>query len=260
MKDDDPTKISLLIDIILQYSNEKKFKLIRGPINIPTLIYGWGFMKEGSKDTLYIGKPVNPPIYQECFIKEKFYLKYEELTWEGPMPRVNPWRMKEYDFTEYDYFNPKNWEELMEFKDEFLGLHAKTLPPSSRLTPNIGGLFGNYAKFVFKFGYNFMFSLVRYKPTGKIVACGSCVPNPFSKDEKGNYNTIVYYTWVVDPDFRRKGLSMLVYGGTSLQAWKKKIRYSAGPLGKDNKASFKAANKLGGYIGRTHLVLEREII
>ena len=104
-----------------------------------------------------------------------------------------------------------------------------------------------------------MFQLVRYKPTGEIVACGSCIPNIFHKDKNGNYDTIIYHTWAINPEHRRKGLSLLMYGATSLQAWKSKYRYAMGHTGSDNISSIKAVENLGAKATRWHLILEYQL-
>jgi hypothetical protein len=253
VKDHTESEIEFLIGKLLEYAEVHNFKYIRGPINIPAIIFGWGFMKEGSLDTLFVGKPVNPPIYQKRFINKGFYLKYEEKTWEGPCPRFNPWNLKKYDFSNYKFFTPRDWDELMTLKDDFLRLHAENLPASARITPNVDDLFNNYADFMYTFGDFYMFNFVKYIPTNKIVACGSYFQNPFQKD------TIIAYSWVVKPEHRRNGLVMLMVGATSRPAWKNKIRYSSGTIADDNLNNTEVAKRLGLYIRRSHLILEYKI-
>ena len=190
-------KISRLIDEIIKVSKTHGFNKIRGPINIPGIIFGWGFMKEGSLSNLFPCNPVNPPIYQDIFLKKDFYIANIQNTWEGYLPRINPWKIKSYDFSNYDYFNPKNLKELMELKSIFLKIQSENLPPSAQITPSGVDVFNNYTKFIFDFGYNFMVFFVRYKPTQEIVACGSYIPNPFRKDDKGNYDSCLTLTWAV---------------------------------------------------------------
>lgn len=251
--------IEFLIDGIINYANENNYKLIRGPINIPTIIFGWGFMKEESLENLFIGKPVNPPVYQKSFIKKGFNVIHEVNTWEGTFPRLNPWKMKQYNFEKYEFFYPENFDEFIKYKSEFLRLQAENLPPSARFTPNTAGVIENYAKFIYEFGHNYMIFFIRYKPTNEIVACGACLPNIFRKNNKGYYDSIVYYTWAVNPSHRRNGLTMLMFGASSLLLWKDKIRYSSGPIASTNIANTEAARKLGAAKGRTHMVLEYKI-
>ena len=92
-----------------------------------------------------------------------------------------------------------------------------------------------------------------------MVSCGYVIPNPFSKDSKGRLDSISFHDWVVDPDHRRKGLAMLMYGATSLHVFKDKIRWGSWPVGAENIANAKAAEKMGGKKDRTHLILEYKI-
>lgn len=254
--DDNPDKISYMIDEIIKYAKLNNFQQIKGPINIPTIIYGWGFMEENSNCSLFACCPLNPPIYQKLFYKKGFKKFLLQYNWEGILPRVNPWRLKEYNFEEYEYFNPKNYEEFNELKSIFLKIQGENLPSSSQVTPNPNLVFESYAEYIFEFGFNFMIFFIRFKPTDQIIACGSFLPNPFRKDNKGNFDSCMVYTWAVEPTHRRKGLAMLMYGATSIQAWKHKIRYGIGPVGSNIKANMELGKKLGASIGRTYVVLE----
>lgn len=250
-------KIDYLIKLIIKYAQKNNYKRIRGPINIPVVIFGWGFMKKNSLNTLFACKPVNPPIYQELFFKNNFKVLHEDLTWEArPVPIIDPWKLKNYDFSEYEYFNPKDMDDFMKMKPEFLGLVSKNLPSSAQITPSVAGVYDNYIDYIFNYGDNFLIFFVRYKPSGKLVACGNYLPNPFSKNSKGNYDSFIIHTWVVDPNHRRKGLIFLIYGATSLLLKEKNINYGCGTISGDNLASNKAAKALGGGISRTHLILE----
>ena len=249
-------KIQFLIERIIEYAKENKFKTIRGPINIPTIIFGWGFMKEGSISNLFPGNPVNPPIYYKLFQDISFKIYNIQHTWEGYLPRINPWKVKKYDFSDYDYFYPQDFEELMQLKEIFLKIQSENLQRSARITPSASNVFDSYAEYVFKYGYNFMFFFVKYKLTQEIVECGSYVPNIFRKNAKGEYDSCITLTWAVSPKHRRKGLAFLMYGATSLLLWKKGIRYGGGPMSDKNKENAEMAKKVGGMIRRTHLLLE----
>ena len=104
-----------------------------------------------------------------------------------------------------------------------------------------------------------MIFFVKYKPENKIVACGTCLPNPFRKDAKGNYDSCIIYSSVVESEHRRKGLGMLMYGETAHQMWKKKIKYICGPIPANNINTIAYAKRLGGMHSRTHLILEYTI-
>ena len=250
--------INLLIDKIIEYGKKYNYKVIRGPINIPVIIYGWGFMKAGSKNSLFIGKPVNPPIYQELFLGKKFKIKHEQVTWLGsPLQRHG--LLKKYNFEDYEYFNPIDLADFENYKNDFLRIHAKNLPESSRITPRTDGVIDNYVKFVFKYGHNCMIFFVRYKPKNEIVACGAFLPNPFRRDKNGKFDSCVIYTWAVNQEHRRKGLVMLMYNNATQQLLEKGIIYGAGPIPKDNLANTGFAKKMGGIESRSHLILEKEL-
>jgi L-amino acid N-acyltransferase YncA len=256
---DHPERISSLLDELIKYAHKNRYKTIIGPINIPAIIFGWGFMEKGSDTSLYIGKPVNPPKYKEIFLASGFYIKFEEGTWEGPLVEIDPWKIKKYNFNDYEVFFPKTREELIELKKTFLEIHARNLPSASRITPNVADLFDNYADFILTFGGYFMFIFVRYKPTGKIIASGVCLPNPFSKDDIGNYDSIVGYSWVVDKDHRVKGIGMLMYGSMTINAREKNYRYCSGPVSMDNETTKKFAKRVDFDLKRRHIILEYKL-
>lgn len=249
--------ITFLLSELMKYAENNNFKFIRGPINIPTVIFGWGFMEEGSLESLFAGKPVNPPIYYELFREKGFYIKFEEKSWEGNYLRINPYKLKKFDYTDYQYYNPKDINDWMNLKNEFIRIHNEFMPDYGKITPSVENLLDNYANYVFKYGYNFMIFFIKYKPNNKIVGCGSCLPNPFRKDKNGNYDSLIAYSWVVDPEHRGKGLTSLLYGATSLKAWKKKFRYTSGPSGGNENIRFaKFADIVNLQVKRTHFVLE----
>lgn len=255
-------KIEFLTDKLIEYSIENNYKRIRGPINIPTLIYGWGFMVEGSCKDLFIGCPINPPIYQSTFFDKNFYIKFEEDRYRVPALKMNPHNLPGYDFSNYEYVNPgKNgiWKVL----DEMLKLHIKFQPPSAQITPKKSLNLKYFVDFIFTFGKEWMIWVVYYKPTKKIVACGYVIPNIFNKDKHGRLDSISFHDWVVDIDHRRNGLAMLMYGETSLRGINRKtnnfIKWGYWPVGTENKANRNAAEKMGGIKSKTHIILEYKL-
>jgi len=256
---DKKNKIIFLLNKLLEYGKQNNFAFIRGPINIPSIIFGFGFMEKDSSENIFVGKPINPPIYQELFLKMGFYTKFKQNSWEGPLLRFNPWKIKKYAYCDYEYFNPRDWDELMELKSEFLRIIGENMPPSAQITPNASELFESWADFVCTYGHFFLFSFVKYKPTGKIIACAVFLPNPFRKDAKGNNDSIVGFSWAIDQKHRRKGLGMLKLGGTILQAREKKIKYGSGIMGSENIANTELSKNYGLSLKRTHLILEYEI-
>lgn len=252
-------KIKLLIERMIHYAKENHFKILRGPINIPTVIYGWGFMGQGSLENLFVGRPVNPAIYQELFLKNGFSIIVKEISWEGSIPKFDPQKLTAYDFNVYEFFNPKNLNELMELKSVFQELHYKFLPSNSIITPRIADLFNNYAEYVFKYGGSHMFFFIRHKPSGKIVACGSNLPNPFQKDINGNYDSFVAYTIAIEPEHRKKGLALFATGTNFSKMLEKNMRYISGPADSEHEISTHIAKKLGLINQRIHLILELQL-
>lgn len=259
--DHDIIKIEFLIDQLINYAKRNNYKIIRGPINIPTVIYGWGFMVEGSSKDLFVGCPINPPIYQETFLKKGFYIKFEEDRYYTVGLKMDPHKLPGYDFTEYEYINPGK-EGIWDVIDEILRLHIEYQPPSAQLTPKKSLNLKYLVDFIFSYGREWMVWVVYHKPTEKIVASGYLVPNIFHTDKHGNLDSLSFHDWVVDPDHRRKGLALLMYGETSLRAFNRKTksfyRWGYWPVGAENIASKKAAEKLGGIKRKTHLILEFE--
>ena len=259
--DHDIIKIEFLIDQLINYAKRNNYKIIRGPINIPTVIYGWGFMVEGSSKDLFIGCPINPPIYQETFLKKGFYIKFEVERYYNVVLKINPHKLPYYDYTEYEYVNPGK-EGIWDVLDEILSLHIKFQPPSAQLTPKKSLNIKYLVDFIYSFGSKWMIWVVYHKPTKKMVACGYVIPNIFHVDKHGNLDSFSFHDWVVDPDHRRKGLAMLMYGESSLRAFNRKIknfyRWGYWPVGAENIASKKAAEKLGGIKSKAHLILEFE--
>ncbi len=255
--DHDPEKIDFMINVLLSYAKENNFKCVRGPINVPTCIFGWGFMEKGSCKDLFITLPVNPPVYQERFIKKGFCVKFRELHYHGTAWKLNPRNLKKFDFSNYEYVNPGK-EGMLQLKDEFIRFHREYLPPDSKITPNVAGNAEDLINFIFKNGEPWMIWAVYHKPTSEIAAFGFCIPNPFSLDKKGRLDSVSFHSWIVHPNHRRKGLTLFMYGETSLRAMPPKgsIRKGGGPVGSKNLANRNASLKLSFNFNRSHVILE----
>ncbi|MFO7797833.1 MAG: hypothetical protein ACQERB_00125 [Promethearchaeati archaeon] len=252
--------IEYLVDLLIDYAKEKKLRKIIGPINIPVIIYGWGFMKEGSSESLFSTKPANPPIYQKIFIKKGFNIRFEEVSWEGFFLPIDVNKIKQFDFSEYEFFYPKNLEECLDLKDIFLKLNSENFPDYAKITPKISARFSNYVQYVYEFGHKFMIFFVRHKPTDEIVGCSSCLPNPFRKNNKGNYDSLIAYTMSVSKKHRNKGVALLLYGPPSIQAWKKKFRYISSPTEEKNKRFGNFAKSINLEKKRVHYTLEINLL
>ncbi len=277
--DHNPEKIGMIVNALIEYAKEHGYAQVRGPINIPVYIYGWGFMAEGSNKNLFIGSPINPPVYQEIFLEKGFEVLFQEDRYEMAAMRMNPhtlpkligmgintgnWQKDPFDTGDYpyEYINPGK-EGMLKIIDEYAELFANYMPPSARITPKVEQNVESHINFIFEQGAEWMMWIVRYKPTGEIVACGYVIPNVFSKNKKKELDSLSFHAWVVHPEHRRSYLAMIMYGFTSLKAIDRKtphyIRWGTWPVGADNEANGAAARKMGGKKDRSHLILQFEL-
>ena len=254
----DKNKIGFLLNSLIEYGKLNKFSKIIGPINIPTFIYGWGFMEEGSESSLYIGKPINPPIYQELFFKKGFILKTKELSFEGPLIKVNSKILKNFDSENYEIYNPKSWEDILRFKPKFYRLQSN-LPRASVITPGTQHLYENYVNFVKNYGGLFLFVFLKYKITDDIVGCWFIKPNPFRKNESEIYDSVEGYIILLEKEHQSKGLGLFLTLYSAIEVWDNSIRYNSSPIESNLKRSIRLANKIGQKHKRTHLILEYSI-
>ncbi len=274
--DHDPDKIAILVDELINYAKEHGYNEIRGPINVPTMIFGWGFMVQGSKKDLFIGSPINPPIYQEIFFQKGFEVLFQEDRYDMAALKMDPHKDRKligmginkgnYNTNPFDtgdypyiYINPGK-EGMMLCKEEYVALNRDFMPPSAQITPKAGHYFDNLVDFVHTHGADWMMWIVRHKETNRMVASGYVIPDPFTHNKKGEIDSISFHAWVVHPEHRRKYLAMLMYGMTSLKGKDRKtphyITKGSWPVGAENIANGSAAKKMGGKKDRSHLILQ----
>lgn len=257
IKDHNENYIRVLLNFVIKYAKEHHFKYIRGPINIPTFIYGWGFMEKGSLKSSFIAKPVNPPVYQEIFLQKGFYVKSKQETWECSIPLLSDEAIEKYDFKGYEIYQPKDWNEILSYKTNILSLSAQSLSSESQVTPNPQDFFENIFRFVKNYGDLYMLTLLRFKPTGKFVGCLISLPNPLRKNNEGKFDSFIVYSITINKEHRHKGLSMLLFKEVFEKAYKKQIRYLSAPI-EINSTEIKNAIAYDGRLlhTRTHLILE----
>lgn len=252
--------IEHLLEELIKYAKKHQYKTMRGPINPPTFIFGYGFMTEDSLNDLCVSKPVNPPIYQEIFFKRGFYIKTRQGTWEGEFIKVPEEEMKKYDLEGYEIHSLKDWDELPKLILPLLTLSARNLATESRVTPSPEKLVDNFFSFLKKYGGIYMVKLLRYNPTKEFVGCFISLPNPFKKNQKGKYNSLVAYSITIDKEHRGKGLSMYLMKEFLDAAYDDDFRYASVPMEIN---VFECKNLVKNHFGltytRTHLILERKI-
>jgi hypothetical protein len=259
--DHDRYKIDLMVKNLISFANENDFLMIRGPINIPAVIFGFGFMEEGSCKEPYVGCPINPPLYQEIFYKNGFFKKYVEDTYRMAAFKFDPRKLKRYDFSEYEVRFPGK-EGLDDVIENMIDLHSEVMPDYSNITTNTAKNVQTHFDYIFDFGEEWMVWTLYHKPTGKMVGCGHAAPNPLSTDKRGRYDTARFLHWVLHPDHQKKGLAIFMYGETSLKTFKNtsrtKIKYGTGPFGVDNKANIGFAKNITmGKRTRRHIIIEK---
>ena len=253
-------QINYLIKKLINYARQHGFKFIRGPINIPTFIYGWGFMERGSKDNLFIGKPVNPPIYQKLFLKSGFYIDTKQGTWEGPLKTLTEEDIEDYDFNDYEIYQPKDWNEALDLKMTILTISARNLASESQITPNPLKLFENIFNFAKKYGELYMLNLLKYKPTKKYVGGLISLPNPLRRNNNGKYDSFINFSFTIDKQHRGKGVSRFLLKEVFDKAYSDNKRYLSAPIEINRNAVKALATKKAGLKHtRTHLILEIKI-
>ena len=255
---DEHEKIEFLLNKLIEYGKQHNFHKIIGPINIPIPIYGWGFLEKGSAANLFVGKPTNLPIYQEMFFQKGFTLKTKELSLEGPLKDFNSKILNNFDSENYEMFQPKSWEEVLNFKTRFFKLNTN-LPRTSVITPGIQYLYENYIKFIKQYGDLFMIVFLKYKITGDIVGCFFSIPNPFRKNKSDIYDSVEAFIILLEKEHQGKGLGWLLSLFTAKKGWDNNIRYTSSPIEKNVKRSIRITKKYGLKHKRTHLILEYSI-
>jgi len=258
--DHEEKRIEFLLKNLIKFAQKYQYKKIRGPINPPTFIYGWGFMTEDSLKDLCISKPVNPPIYQEIFTQHGFYIISKQGTWEGEVYKVPEEELKNYDFEGYEIYSPKEWDEIPKLKLPLFILSARNLATESQVTPSPEKLFENFVSFVKKYGGIYMVKLLRHKQSRQFVGCFITLPDPIKKNQKGKYNSFVGYSLTIDKEHRGKGLSVYLVKEVYDAAYEDDVRYISVPM-EVNVLECRnlVKNKMGFSYTRTHLILERKV-
>ena len=255
----DKKLIKFLVNLLIDYGRNHNFIYIRGPINIPTFIYGWGFMQKGSLDNTFIAKPVNHYIYQEIFMQKGFFVKSQQGTWEGTLPVFSEEELQNFDFTDYETYQPKDWNELRNFKGLILSLSAQNLSQESQITPSPIKLFDNFVNFVECYGDLSMLNLLKYKPSEKYIGCYISLPNPLRRNDKGLPDSFIIYSVTIEKEHRGKGLSLLLHKEALDKASKNHMNYCSAPIEINRKRVITVSERKGLSHTRTHLILENQL-
>ena len=202
--DQDSNKIQELISALLNFAKIKNFKYIKGPINIPTIIFGFGFETKGLDKKLCIGKPINPPIYLDKFFEEGFYIKHTLDSYSIQFKYLN---VCKYDFSSYEYINPGK-KKIGEYLQYMIKLHVNNIPKYSQVTPNPHKNATVVYKYLIDTGKDYLGWIVRHKASNNIVGCGYLVSDPFSE------RILSFEQLIVDKNHQGKGLAIFMLAKT----------------------------------------------
>jgi hypothetical protein len=252
---DKKKQIITLIRALTEYAKQCGFRFLKGPVNIPTIIYGWGFMDKDSSYSPFIHKPVSAPIYLDCFQQNGFSIALKEYSYEGKIKKFPNELLKGFDLSEYEVIDFTSWEDLFATKKEFLLLNAHNLPQDSVVTPDTSSIFDNYFAFTKKYGKPNLFVYIRHIPTNTLVGCFAATPNPLQKDREGNYNSMVLLTIVLDKEHRNKGIAWLLAKQISDNALEHNIQYITTFVGSHVSSTREMCERYGLDLVRTHYVL-----
>ena len=198
----DSNRIQKLINTLLNYAKNKKFRYINGPINIPTIIFGFGFKIKGLDKKLCIGKPLNPLIYPQNFMKNGFYPKHIFDSYSFSFRYINL-KLINYNFSDYEFLNIKV-EDLANYIKDILNLHVKNMPKFTQITPNPQKNAMIIYYYLLDNAEKYDIWIVRHKSSNNIIGCGYKIPNPFSK------NQFYFEQYIIDKSHQEKGLSILM--------------------------------------------------
>ncbi|MHA1285418.1 MAG: hypothetical protein ACTSQP_23185 [Promethearchaeota archaeon] len=203
-----PTRINFLISQIEKFAKENKFKSICGPINIPTIIYGWGFSDKNSRDTIFIENPYSPIIYIKLFKENNFQIYKKYFSYEGKTPIIPPERFKNCKIDDYKFFTLKNWNEIESLRESIFSLIINNMPPVATITPHPEKTYNNSINIVKKFGLPELLVIIKHKNTNKLIAFFIGIPNFFQFDDNNKFSSFVIYLGIVDKNHRRKGIGL----------------------------------------------------
>jgi hypothetical protein len=248
VSNDEEDRIKYLIEKLIEFAEKNGYNELRGPVNIPTIIYGWGFMEKGSSTNHFVHKPVNSPIYPEVFRQEGFSEILKEYSFEGYFDQLPPEFLKGLDFSDYELVVFNSWDEIEAIKIEFLKLNVRNLPPKSVVTPVSGPIFDNYFGFIKQYGDPSMMVFAKFKKTNRLIGCFVGTPDPFNK------NSFVLLTLVLDKKHRDKGLAWWMVKELFANSLKRGINYCTTFVGSHVDSTKSMSVKFGLPLKRTHTI------
>jgi hypothetical protein len=244
-KNDDVKIISELIDQIIAIAKDHKCTAIRGPINLPPIIYGYGFAEEDSDEDVFATAPFSSPVYIEIFEQRKFSVWHRVLHFRVPLMPIS--LQKKWDVGPVDFSHPETW------KKEFIEIQMKVFPPSAQVTPNRAPAFNDYMEFIQEFGYQEMVAFAR--DNGKVIGTGWGTPDPFNLTAKGKCKNIVLFGGAILPEYQKQGVLKEMIFDFADKVAKTGIRWGEMPIADDNIGSITMAKSYGGRQTRSHVIM-----
>jgi hypothetical protein len=250
VQDDESEAINFLIDELISIASERKCKSIRGPINLPPIIYGYGFAEAGSDPSVFATAPFNSSIYIECFKQRNFTIWHRVLHFRVPLfpvPHSNKWDIEYVDFSD-----PESW------KDDFIDIQMKVFPPSAQVTPNRAPAFNDYMEFIREFGYEQMVAFAR-NDEGKVIGTGWGTPDPFNLNQKGKCKNMVLFGGAILPEYQKQGVLKEMIFDFVDKVSRTGITWGEMPIADDNIGSITMAKSYGGKQNRSHVIMEMKL-
>lgn len=248
---ENPIYTEKLISKILREAKKNNCDKIRGPMNLPPMIYGWGFSRENCDPTHFAISPYNEndSKFVEIFLKHGFNEWHQISHYRQPFSEYsfkNDWKISFADFKNLD-----SW------LGEVFDIQMREFPESAQITPNRKPVAADYVKFIEQFGCKEYVQYVRdYENSGKLIGVMYATPNPFELDENGKSKTVIVNGVVVDREYQGRHIARTLLNSLKNELAKKEIYAGESIIAEDNIKSHNGVTSDGANINRSHVVLE----
>lgn len=237
-----------LIDYMIDCARKSKCTRIRGPINLPTTIFGWGFYESGDT-SIASGTPYTNPAYIDIF-KEAGFKTWHTILW-FKLPTIDVKSNCQYEVMNADFEN-KDWALPC------IKLQERLFPESARLTPGrTMEAFDMNLKFMESYGYKEC--VYRAYDQGRLVGMAYCTPNPYDLDENGKCKSALLMGAATEPEYQNKGLLKDLFKVFWQNCKRLGITHGEYLVGADNAPSIAVVKGIGGKLNRTYHIMEYQI-
>ncbi|MBD3350082.1 MAG: GNAT family N-acetyltransferase [Candidatus Lokiarchaeota archaeon] len=247
-KNDNKKYISVLLEELEEIASNRNVSIIKGPINPPPMIFGFGFSEAGSDTSIAAGTPYTDPIYIKKF-KTKGYDVWHRFFWYNiPIRNTGQkivWPVQSGDFQNTDWIF------------EMLDLQSTLFPESAQITPKRNLTVHQTLQFIKKYGYEECFYLVYDE--GKMAGFGYCSPNPYDLNELNKCQSVLLMGTAIQPRYQGKHLLTSMFAKFADNCERLGIYHGEWVVGEDNVPSIMAAKSFGGKKIRSYVILEKTI-